>query len=80
MKRAKLRDLEAKVVVDSRWCDTRPAALRVGTARGKVVRVRAIVDGYVVARRYGCYPFLLSLQEFVEAFVEWTPADGDREG
>ena len=33
------------------------------------VRVMAVVEGYVVARRKGCGPFLMSVREFKAAFT-----------
>ncbi len=37
------------------------------------VRVMAIVEGYVVARRKGAAPFLMSIREFKAAFTLEPP-------
>lgn len=47
----------AAPVVGSSWCD-----------EDGPVRVMGIVEGYVVARRKGAMPFLLSTRDFTAAF------------
>lgn len=34
------------------------------------VRVMTVVEGYVVARRKGCAPFLMSVREFKATFTQ----------
>jgi len=46
----------------SRWAD-----------REGEVRVLGVVEGYVVARRKGCAPFLSSVREFLAAFERVAP-------
>lgn len=49
---------DVKICVGDKWMD----------GHG-VVRVMAIVEGYVLARRPRCMPFVLSQREFREKFV-----------
>lgn len=50
----------------TRWKDD-AAAFAPGT-RLESVKVMAVVDGYVMARRSGCMPFCMSVKDFERRF------------
>ncbi|TSJ60497.1 hypothetical protein FO470_17245 [Starkeya sp. 3C] len=60
-----------------KWRDTR-GDYSLGT-RLEIVRVMAVAEGYVMARRLGCMPFVMRAAEFADQFTgplrERTPAD-----
>ena len=35
--------------------------------------IMAVVDGYVMARRYRCYPFVISERDVVESLIRSLP-------